>query len=166
MEHIILGLGSNKGDSQKILSSAIEDFKEFVFELKIASLYITAPMHVTSQPEFYNTAISGKFDGTASNLLKKIHIIEKKFGRNREEEQRWGQRSLDIDILVFGGKIINIHNDDPQNDIEIPHPRLCERRFALEPLIEISSLEKDPISGELYCDIANRLPNQGVRRVL
>jgi 2-amino-4-hydroxy-6-hydroxymethyldihydropteridine diphosphokinase len=165
MTQVILGLGSNKGKPEEIIKNAINDLKEFLADTKAASLYRTTPVGVAAQPDFLNTALRGNFLGTEKELLTKIHIIEKKYGRDRAREIRWGQRSLDIDILLFGNLILNEVTGNRDECLEIPHPRLNGRRFALEPLLELAPFAKDPRSGEYYHIICARLPDQGVRRL-
>jgi 2-amino-4-hydroxy-6-hydroxymethyldihydropteridine diphosphokinase len=161
MAKIILGIGSNKGDSKEIIKNAIEDLKKILQDVQAASLSKTAPVGITTQPDFLNTAISGDFFGEPKKLLEEIHRIEKKYGRDRTKEIRWGQRSLDIDILLFGDLIVNEASDGQNDSLEIPHPRLGERRFALEPLLELSPSAKDPKTGEYYHTICARLREAG-----
>ena len=133
-------------------------------ELHGASLYETDPMYVTDQERFINTAVCGYYAGpedlfSARELLAKIHGIEERFGRDRERERRWGERFLDIDILLFGNLNVN------EKDLQIPHPRLKERRFALEPLLELLPLIVESGTGISYREICNALPDQGVKRI-
>jgi 2-amino-4-hydroxy-6-hydroxymethyldihydropteridine diphosphokinase len=116
--------------------------------------------HVTDQPKFLNTAVAGECSKDPLSLLSAIHEIETSFGRNRSKERRWGERTLDIDILLFGNQIIT---NDPA--LEIPHPRLKERRFALEPLLELCPEAIDPASSIHYSEICRVLPEQGMRRI-
>jgi 2-amino-4-hydroxy-6-hydroxymethyldihydropteridine diphosphokinase len=154
---IVLGLGSNDGDSRIILSEAIFMLTERIKRLRQASVYKTAPMYVLNQPDFFNTAIVGFFDGSALELLAFVNEIEANLGRNRSREQRFGQRTLDIDILLFGDEIIN----QPPKLI-IPHERLNERAFALVPLVELLPKAIDPKTGTLFSEILAALPDQGV----
>jgi 2-amino-4-hydroxy-6-hydroxymethyldihydropteridine diphosphokinase len=152
---IVLGLGSNLGDSRSIIINAIKVLEKFIVDLRRASFYETDPLYVTDQGRFINTAVSGFFDGSPQELLKRINKVEELFGRDRSIERRWGERFLDIDILLFGDQIIK------HADLEIPHPRLKERRFALEPLLELLPDAAEPGTGLLYSCILQTLPNQG-----
>ncbi|MDR3324865.1 MAG: 2-amino-4-hydroxy-6-hydroxymethyldihydropteridine diphosphokinase [Spirochaetaceae bacterium] len=165
MSAVILGLGSNEGDSPAILRAAIDDLRASLGALRAASMYRSAPMHVENQPEFFNTAVCGVFDGAPSSLLETIHRIEASYGRDRTHETRWGRRSIDIDILLFGDRVICEKGACPLRELEVPHPRLKERRFALEPLLELDGDARDPLSGERYADICARLGDQGVVRI-
>ena len=164
MPLVVLGLGSNLGDahrdSRRIVLEAIKALAEFITELRCASLYETEPMYVTDQGRFINTAISGHFSGSPRELLDRINSIEGQFGRDRSSEQRWGARLLDIDILLFGELIMN------EPDLIIPHPRLKERRFALQPLLELLPDAKEPGSGLSYENICRALPDQGVNSII
>jgi len=163
--YVVLGLGSNLGDSRAIILDAIEALKGVLAELRAASLYETAPLYVTSQKRFINTAVAGFYpeplvEGStlARNLLCRINEIEASFGRDRSRERRWGERLLDIDILLFGDLTLS------EIDLSIPHPLLFERRFALEPLLELLPEAVDPGTGISYREICDSLPDQGVRK--
>jgi 2-amino-4-hydroxy-6-hydroxymethyldihydropteridine diphosphokinase len=161
--NVILGLGSNKSwnseSSLSILSKAVEALKELLTDLHQASLYETEPVPKNAgMSNFLNTAVLGFFTGDPIELLNSIHQVEASFGRDRSKEIRWGDRSLDIDILLFG----NLAVSSPL--LEIPHPRLEERRFALEPLLELWPEACSPLSGKPYSQICDSLPGQGVRK--
>ena len=161
---VVLGLGSNMGDSRRVVLDAVTALGQILTAVRRASLYETDPLYVTEQRSFINTAVTGFFSGSPRELLSCIHRIEASFGRDRRGEQRWGQRILDIDILLFGEcrKIFPAENEP---ELEIPHPRLAERRFALQPLLELLPDASEPGTGLLYRDICARLPPQGVKLV-
>ena len=160
---VVLGLGSNRGDarrdSRRIILDAIDALGEVLSELRRASLYETEPMYVTDQERFINTAVAGFYSGSARELLDKIHEIEGRFGRDRSRERRFGERCLDIDILLFA----DLRVKEP--DMEIPHPRLTERRFALEPLLELLPEAAEPATGKSYRSFCDALAEQGVKRL-
>ena len=162
---VVLGLGSNLGDSRLIILEAAKALEGILLELRVASLYETDPLYVTDQGRFINTVVAGFYGGnenppeSARLLLSEIHKIEERYGRNRAAEKRWGERLLDIDILLFGDSKINA------SDIIVPHPRLKERRFALQPLLEILPEVLEPGTGLSYRSICDALPDQGVRRL-
>jgi len=162
---VVLGLGSNLGDSRRIVLDAIAVLEGVLAGLRRASLYETEPLYVTDQSPFINTAVSGFYSGTPVELLSRIHEIEASFGRNRAGEQRWRQRTLDIDILLFGELRAVLPVQPGQSALEIPHPRLKERRFALQPLLELVPDAVEPGTGLSYRSICDALPGQGVRRV-
>ena len=156
---VALSIGSNKGDSILIIGSAIKMLKQSLSDMRIASLYDTDPLYVMDQGNFINTAVTGFFKGTPRDLLYYISYVEAKFGRDRVMERRWGERLLDIDILLFDNLIFKEH------DLVIPHPHMKERRFALEPLLELLPDVIDPESGQSFWNICRDLPDQGVRRL-
>ena len=158
---VVLGLGSNQGDSRRVVLDAITALEQVLAELRRASLYETAPLYVTDQGRFINTAVSGFYAGSPGELLSRIHSIEAGFGRDRSKERRWGERILDIDILLFGELKAVLPNTENAMSLEIPHPRLKERRFALEPLLELLPDALEPGTGVSYRSICDALPDQG-----
>ncbi|GHV56363.1 2-amino-4-hydroxy-6-hydroxymethyldihydropteridine diphosphokinase [Spirochaetia bacterium] len=158
----VLGLGSNRGDSLKgeplnILRDVITALEAILENLRAARVLESDPLHVIDQPRFFNTAVSGFYHGEALELLDSIHKIEASFGRDRNRERRWGERTLDIDILLFGDRVIS-----RPPSLEIPHPRLKERCFALVPLLELLPNAIDPLTGTPYKTILDGLPDQGI----
>lgn len=137
MTAVALGLGSNKNFSnlcpKEILGGAIFELSQILHAVKFSSVYRTKAMYVFDQEDFYNMVLVGFLDDgiSAHDLLKKIHEIEAAFGRDRENEIRFGPRPLDIDIEFFGKRKIF------GRDLQIPHPRLKERAFVLIPLLEV-----------------------------
>ena len=162
---VVLGIGSNLGDSRRIVRQAVTALEQVLTELRSASLYETAPLYVTDQGRFINTAVSGFYDGSPGQLLFCLHEIERGFGRDRSKEQRWGERTLDIDILLFGELAAVFPACASGTSLEIPHPRLKERRFALEPLLELWPEALEPGTGLSYRSVCDTLPDQGVRRI-
>ena len=156
---VVLGLGSNLGDSRRIILDTMTALEQVLSKLRRASLYETDPLHITDQGRFINSAVLGFYHDLPGELLSLIHEIEGRFGRDRSRERRWGERTLDIDILLFGNMIVN------EESLEIPHPRLKERRFALQPLLELLPDAVEPGTGLLYRQICDALPDQGVRRM-
>ena len=162
---VVLGVGSNLGDSRQIILDAMKELDAVLMETRAASFYETEPMHVTDQNNFINTAVAGVYEKpenpqSARELLGEIHDIEARFGRDRSKERRWGERFLDIDILLFGNLVLN------EPDLIIPHPRLKERRFALQPLLELLPCSAEPGTGILYRDFFHSLPEQGVKLLI
>ena len=151
-----ISLGSNLGDRQAILDEAVNRLAQTpgVVVSAISSSYETQPVGgPAGQAPFLNAA--ARLDTTLSphNLLAVLQAIERALGRVRTV--RWGERTLDLDILIYGCKFI----DEP--DLKIPHPRLALRRFVLEPLAEIAPHIGDSITrrriGDLLANL-NRLP--------
>ncbi|MDR0474524.1 MAG: 2-amino-4-hydroxy-6-hydroxymethyldihydropteridine diphosphokinase [Treponema sp.] len=161
---VILGLGSNQSfrgkSSFTILEEALFALEKILTGLRRSSFYETEAQGVKDQGSFLNCAAIGFYSGRAGELLEEVHAIESFFGRNRAFERRWGERPLDIDILLFGDLVVC----DPPF-LLIPHPELKKRRFALEPLLELSPDAKEPCTGIPYKSACDALPPQGVIRL-
>lgn len=131
-------LGTNLGDRKKNLVDACRLIEESVGKIiKRSSVYETEPWGKKEQPEFFNQAVEVETELTAREVLRAVTEIEKKLGRKREE--RWGERTMDIDILFYGEEVI------ASEDLVVPHPRIGERRFVLEPLAEIGGEVVHPV---------------------
>ena len=156
----VLGLGSNRSCNDlscvQIINNAAAELQKIMGNVRLSPLYKTEPLYVTDQPPFINAAVSGFFPlsknciGTENSiaasreLLALTQKIEAQYGRDRSKERRWGERTLDIDILLFGDLIIE------EKDLSIPHPLLKERAFALRPLLDLLPDAAEPGTGELY----------------
>ena len=124
-------LGSNLGDRKKYLFDATANIEQKIgVIIRKSSLYQTASWGKPDQPDFINQVISVDTDLLPLELLKKVLEIELVLGRQRVE--KWGSRTIDIDILFYESSIVN------HPDLTIPHPYLHERRFSLMPLAEIA----------------------------
>ena len=121
-----VGLGSNLGDRKATIRAAVAALPGVV---AVSELRETDPVGVTEQPAFLNGAVAVETELSARELLDALLAVERALGRERRE--RWGPRTIDLDLLLFGTETI----DEP--GLTVPHPRLHERRFALEPLAEL-----------------------------
>lgn len=132
-EALVVGLGGNVGDESAIVGRFARA-REALAELgpvKSAPLYRTAPIG-PAQASFLNTAVRVRVDdATGEELIALVLEIERLLGRDRRNESRWGPRTIDLDILLWGMRVIRTP------ELDIPHPRLAERRFALRPLVEL-----------------------------
>ena len=145
-----LGLGANLGEPAEALRWAIRRLgDEGVAVEAVSSLYASAPQGVEDQPEFTNAACRVRTDLDPPAVLALAKELEAEAGR--VDGPRWGPRPLDIDILAWDGGTW----DDP--DLVIPHPRLHERRFALQPLVEVDPDLALP-SGERIADLLAAIP--------
>jgi 2-amino-4-hydroxy-6-hydroxymethyldihydropteridine diphosphokinase len=126
-----VGLGANLGAREETLRHAVERLgaAEGVDVLAVSSLRETEPVGVVDQPPFLNGAVQLETSLPPRELLDLLLAIERSLGRVRGA--RWGPRPVDLDLLLYGSEIV----DEP--GLRIPHPRLHERRFALEPLAEL-----------------------------
>jgi 2-amino-4-hydroxy-6-hydroxymethyldihydropteridine diphosphokinase len=127
-----VGLGANLGDREPTLRAAVEALaaEEGIEVVAISTLRETEPVGVGEQPQFLNGAAALKTTLSARELLDRLLEIEQRFGRVRISGEH-GPRTLDLDLLLYGGEVI----DEP--GLALPHPRLHERRFVLEPLAEL-----------------------------
>jgi 2-amino-4-hydroxy-6-hydroxymethyldihydropteridine diphosphokinase len=131
MNQAYLLIGGNQGDRMHYLEQAARLIQAECGQLvSRSSVYETAPWGITDQPTFYNQALELETTHGAMRLLELLLIIERKMGRERHE--KYGPRTIDIDILFFNQDII----ESPA--LTIPHPQLHHRRFALQPLDEIA----------------------------
>ncbi len=163
---VYLGFGANTGNPENTITEAFEIIsKNLLSSARLSQLYITAPQDVINQPDFINAACCGIYSGKIFQLLESLHRIEKDLGRNRSIELRRGPRSIDIDILLFGDFIIESgkESDGEGQWIKIPHERLFQRIFALEPVLELNPDLSDPVSGKPLKEFAARLENQKIR---
>ncbi|OEG00320.1 2-amino-4-hydroxy-6-hydroxymethyldihydropteridine diphosphokinase [Vulcanibacillus modesticaldus] len=131
MIQVFLGLGSNIGDRYQNMKEAILTLNghKSIELIKESSIYETEPFGLKEQPDFLNMVIEINTILSPEELLEYIHEIEHKLGRKREVH--WGPRTIDIDILLYGDKIIRSQN------LQVPHPYLSQRLFVLVPLSEI-----------------------------
>ena len=134
-------LGSNQGNRQQQLQTAIARIEQTVGVIKKkSSIYETAAWGKTDQSPFLNQAILVKSAPNPTSLLLKIHSIEKKMGRQRLE--KWGERTIDIDILFAEALILKT------DELTIPHPEIQHRRFTLVALTEIAPYFVHPVLGK------------------
>jgi 2-amino-4-hydroxy-6-hydroxymethyldihydropteridine diphosphokinase len=129
---VFLGLGSNLGNREENLQFAQKHINDELGRIvSESSIYETAAWGITEQNSFLNQVIEIETSFSAKKVLKLILEIEIKMGRVREI--KWGERSIDIDILYYNNEIISTEN------LEIPHPFIQERKFVLVPLCEIAN---------------------------
>ncbi len=132
MAEIILLSGSNLGDRHSFINNAEKRINEMIGVInKRSSVYETEPWGFRTGHLFLNQVVIVKSDYNPHEVLKKIKVIEKESGRGKSAGSYYESRTIDIDILFYECHIIKTH------DLEIPHPRLHERRFTLVPLNEI-----------------------------
>ncbi|MBD2124137.1 2-amino-4-hydroxy-6-hydroxymethyldihydropteridine diphosphokinase [Trichocoleus sp. FACHB-262] len=153
-----IALGSNLGDSQQTLESALvalEQTPRITLQAR-SHWYITAPVG-PPQPDFLNGCALLSTTLTPQTLLATLLEIEQQFGRVRQE--RWGPRSLDLDLLFFDDLILET------DTLTLPHPRMSERAFVLVPLAEIDPDWLEPVSRKAIADLVQAVDCSGVRRL-
>ncbi|RZJ80133.1 MAG: 2-amino-4-hydroxy-6-hydroxymethyldihydropteridine diphosphokinase [Flavobacterium sp.] len=132
-------LGSNLGDSKQLLSDALALIEEKAGEIFATSaLYETEAWGKTDQPNFINMAVGIKTTLPALKLLHTLLAIEAELGRIRIE--KWGERTMDIDLIFYGSEVINMGAD-----LQVPHLEMQNRKFVLEPLAEIAPAFIHPV---------------------
>jgi 2-amino-4-hydroxy-6-hydroxymethyldihydropteridine diphosphokinase len=149
-ELVYLSLGSNIGDREKHLRDAITRLNLFGRVAKVSLFYETEPVEVTDQAWFLNCAVILETTQTPKQLLTALLGIEQEMGRRRTRPK--GPRVIDIDILLFGDRIVN------SQELTIPHPAMQKRRFVLEPLAEIASQIRHPVFDETARELLEELP--------
>jgi 2-amino-4-hydroxy-6-hydroxymethyldihydropteridine diphosphokinase len=128
-----VGLGSNLGDREATIRQALRllGSEPGIRVVAVSSLRETDPVGYLDQPRFLNGACAVETELSARQLLDRLLAVERSLGRERSQEERWGPRAIDLDLLLYGDEFV----DEP--GLAVPHPRLAERRFALEPLQEL-----------------------------
>lgn len=153
-----LGLGSNVGDPRSNLNAALDALGAAgIRVVRLSSVYETEPVGgPAGQPAFLNQVVEVDSPFDARALLRATQKIEASLGRDRSREERWGPRTIDIDILC-GDQTVE------HPDLTIPHPRMAVRAFVLVPLSEIAP--EALIGGSPIHELLDRVGVEGVRRV-
>ncbi len=153
MKNIYLLLGGNIGDSKQYIGDAKKMIETTIGAIKEeSSLYQTSSWGKTNQPDFINQVIHIETEYNPQQLLSRTIAIENALGRQRAE--KWGSRTIDIDILFYDNKIIN------EKELIIPHPHLHERRFTLIPLLEIAPEFHHPVLNQTIINLCNNLDDK------
>ncbi len=135
-----IALGANLGDRRATLESAVRSLAltPGVDVLRVSSFIETAPVGPGEQDDYLNGALVVQVTLAAHDLLERLQTIERVHGRDRAQTQRWGPRTLDLDLILYADRVI----DEP--GLHVPHPRLSERAFVLEPLAQIAPQMRVP----------------------
>jgi len=139
MYRVFLGLGSNLGDRARYLQRALTELREIGEIGNVSPVYETQPAGILSANPFYNMAVELKTPFNPPRLLHAVKGIEKKLGRTPSTHMK--DREIDIDILLYE------HLYYEEHELQVPHPHLSERRFALVPLCDIAPRVTDPFTG-------------------
>jgi 2-amino-4-hydroxy-6-hydroxymethyldihydropteridine diphosphokinase len=158
VERAAVGLGGNVGDPEATLRTAVRGLAAVpgVDLVAVSSPYRTAPVGLTDQPDFLNAVALVETTLEPPTLLGRLRMLEAAAGRVRRV--RWGPRTLDLDLLLHGGRTLS------SAELTLPHPRLVERRFVLEPLLEVWPDARLP-DGSSLAERLERLPPGGVERL-
>ena len=155
---VFIGLGSNmRGplDQLKIAVNALRDTPD-IANVVCSAVYQTEPMGPADQPDYINAAMQCDTSMTALRLLDTLQLIENRAGRIRD--RRWGPRSLDLDLLLFGQQQINTLR------LTVPHPGIAERAFVLHPLRDLAPDLRIPGKGAID-QLLNRCPRMTITRL-
>jgi 2-amino-4-hydroxy-6-hydroxymethyldihydropteridine diphosphokinase len=129
-----VGLGANLGDREATIRRAVERLaaEPGIEVVAVSTLRETDPVGYADQPRFLNGAAAVETELSARELLERLLAVERELGRVRGEGPRYGPRAIDLDLLLFGDEVVD------EAGLAVPHPRLAERRFVLEPLHELA----------------------------
>lgn len=153
---VYLGLGSNIGDREANLRAAIERLPEAgVRVLRVSPIYETEPVDYTAQAWFLNLVVEGETELFPMQLLSRTARLERALGRVRGVPK--GPRTIDIDILFYGRAVVKTAR------LEIPHPRIAERRFVLVPLCDLAPDLRHPATHRSVREMLASAPLQTVR---
>jgi 2-amino-4-hydroxy-6-hydroxymethyldihydropteridine diphosphokinase len=158
MARVFVGLGSNLGDRSDFLLRAVEEIKNLkgtVFN-KSSSMYNTEPVGNKLQPQFLNMVVELDSALPPRELLQKLKQIERILGRKKAE--RWGPREIDLDLLYYGGEIMN------DAELKLPHPEIAGRRFVLVPMKEIAPDFVDPLRKQTIAELLLCCPDTSAVR--
>lgn len=167
---VYLALGSNLGDKLQYIHTALNLIQRRIGRVRQTSfLYRSVPQYVTDQPDFLNSAIEVETEITdMAELLHLIKDIEREIGRS-PPSLRYGPRVIDIDILFHAEEVLSMAQTS-EGALEIPHPRICEREFVLQPMLDLAPEFVHPqlhrSIAELMCDFRQSTPVSGIDRVL
>ena len=158
MKTIYLSLGSNVGDRETHLARARERLAENDVHVRRASgVFETEPRDVPDQGWFLNQVVEAETDLFPIQLLSRLQKIERALGRIPTRPK--GPRTIDLDILLYEGAIVSVPG------LEIPHPRMDDRRFVLEPLAELAPELRHPRTGRTVKEMLAQVGNQRVQRI-
>ncbi len=150
-----IALGSNLGDREGTLRSAIAALRQLGSVEAISSFYETAPVGLVEQPDFLNAVVALRTMLPPQELMAALLRIEQQHGRDRSASVPKGPRTLDLDLLSYGDAVM----ETPM--LTLPHPSLAERRFVLVPLAEIAPQWRHPVSGKTAAILLSELLQRG-----
>ena len=150
MTTAFVGIGSNLGEPERQIAAALEQLaaEDGIDVVAVSTLRETEPVGYLEQPNFLNGAAQLETELAPSELLERLLAIEGRLGRVRGEGPRFGPRTIDLDLLLYGDESI------AEPGLTVPHPRMWERRFVLEPLAELAPALEIPGIGPVQALLA------------
>jgi 2-amino-4-hydroxy-6-hydroxymethyldihydropteridine diphosphokinase len=157
LKTVYLSLGSNVGDRQRMLGEALRLIEgPDLHVMRVSPVYETEPQDFKNQPSFLNLVAEVQTGLFPMQLLTRAQKVERKLGRKRTVDK--GPRSIDIDILLYGESVID------SKDLVVPHPRMAERRFVLQPLADLAPDLRHPVLRRSMKELLAAVPGQTVRQ--
>jgi 2-amino-4-hydroxy-6-hydroxymethyldihydropteridine diphosphokinase len=158
VKKVYLSLGSNLGDREQMLQEAVDLLEASGLHIRrVSSVFETEPRDNPTQPWFLNLVIEAETALLPMQLLARVQKVERQLGRRRVAWR--GPRTIDVDILLYERSVI----ETPQ--LTVPHPRMTERRFVLEPLAELASDFRHPVARRTVRELLSDVSGQTARRV-
>ena len=153
-----IALGSNLGDRAQTLSRAVVQLGRLGRVVARSSVYETEPVGYQEQPAFLNAVVALETGLEPLDLLRALLRIEVEMGRDRSQGTPKGPRTLDLDLLLMGDRIVE------DKELTLPHPALTQRRFVMAPLAEIAPQLRHPLGGQSIAELLAQLPEEGENR--
>ncbi|MBT9554592.1 MAG: 2-amino-4-hydroxy-6-hydroxymethyldihydropteridine diphosphokinase [Myxococcales bacterium] len=152
---VYIALGSNLGDRGATIQSAVAALRAgpVLDDVVVSRVWETAPVGPVAQPNFLNAVVAASSDRTPAEILAFLFGIEASHGRQRRTERRFGPRTLDLDLLIVGDVIVDT------DFLVLPHPRLHERAFVLDPLCDLAPTLRHPALGLTMAELRAQLPS-------
>lgn len=181
-EITLVALGGNatspRGGSRDTVIAALSELKSRFGDLEVSGLYQTPAFPAGSGPDFVNAACAFHSDLGAADVLAALHQIEADFGRLRQE--RWGARTLDLDLIAVGADIqpdpatfdqwfglpLEVQKVETPSELILPHPRLQDRAFVLVPLADIAPNWVHPVFGKTIRQMLDDLPDTAIAEII
>lgn len=154
MACIILGLGSNLGDRRLNLSRAVRGLAEAFGNFEVSHVIESKPWGFKSRNQFLNMCMMAQTDMSPEEVLSVVKSVEQSISSDshRDRNGNYADRKIDIDILAIDGEVIDTDN------LQVPHPRMAERSFVLEPMMELVPAWRHPVTGKTPAEMLYELP--------
>ncbi len=154
MSRVFIGIGSNEGDRLQLISKATRALGSVpgIRLVQMATIIETEPVGGPPQDPYLNTVVEIDTEQAPAELLRVLQAIEQQLGRT-SSPQRWGPRPIDLDLLLYDDRVIH------EPILDVPHPRMHERRFVLEPLVQLAPAVIHPVLHKTATELLSELLN-------